>query len=480
MRKKIMTIALLSLLLVGCNKASDTEISTGGKSDDTGGKITDTSSESSTDDKGTDDGGKPVTKDTLFKEAQTGIVNFYKNDQSVSYDVNLKSISDTPAMKSGYRSVIKGTFDQKNGLLYETGEFYAIDSTLKNETLDESLGRYIGTAGDEYRFYCSDSTDKEFYKADKASAQYYYEKNFVSGYTLTDFAPYIEMANTFSSFTDMMRYVSENKVTEFSTDVEKTEDGVVLSFQGGVSASYNDPSYIKIVESYSVTVQDGFVTKFEMGLSALNHYPSGYEDMHLSTLEVNIRKGFDETFYKTFADGSSYIDMNQGFSFTIPVYYNDYYFSYVNCEVGEDMTDADAWANVAFDGLYYDKELTVPYNSKKPTMDVKALYVKLRTDVDSTKTLVYQFDEVSVISYNNIIPTTVEKTIDVLTSAEVKDESTTVFSWELPWIKSDENSRDMILEKMYVNGVKTTEDTVDLTLGTVNTIKHTYSTYQLN
>lgn len=474
MRKKIITIALLSLLLIGCNKASDTEVSNGGKSDDTGGKITDTSSASDTDYEG-----KTEVKDTLFKEAQAGIVNFYKNDQSVTYDVNQKTIYQNESKKGGYRYAIKGTFDQKNGHLYETEDCYTLDSTLENETLSESHGRYIGTSGDEYRAYFSNPTGNGFYTADKASAQYYYEKSFISSYTPTDFASYIETAPTFASFTNMMRYVSGNEATEFSSNVEKTEDGVVLSLQCGVTAIYDNPSYIKMVESYSVTVKDGFVTKFERGISRLRHYPNGYEETNLTSLEVNIRKGFDETFYKTITDLSSYTDMNRGLSFTIPVYYNDYYFSYVNCNVGEDMTEADAWANVSFDGLYYDKELTIPYNSKKPTMDVKALYVKLRTDVDSTKTIVYQFREVTVVSYNNILPTVVDKSMDVSISSKVKDGSTTEVSWNLDWFCNDEDNRKLMLEKMYVNGVETTEDTVDFTLGTVNTIKHTYSTYSL-
>ncbi len=110
-----------------------------------------------------------------------------------------------------------------------------------------------------------------------------------------------------------------------------------------------------------------------------------------------------------------------------------------------------------------------------PSTDVEKLYVKLKIGTDFSNALIYQLDEVTSISHDNIIPSSVDKTISVNTETELKEGSTTEVSYELPWEWSFEVKRNQILEKMYINGVETKEDSVDLTLGTANTIRHTYT-----
>lgn len=471
MKKKIITLALLSLFLVGCNKASESVVTDSPKTET-----------SATDDKGTDkdtdsDGEKINEKDALLKGLQEGITNFRKNDQSLSFDIKYKTLSDTATRKGGYRFTGQGTFDPKNGLVYDAGEYYEIDSTTESETLDSAYLRYIGTADSEYRSYYSDGTNNYFYKADKYTAQYYYEQSFVSEFTLEELTPYLLAADSFASASKMIRYIASDQITEFGFDIEKVDDEIVLSISTESSAIYSDPTYLKHVGSYTITVKDGYVSKFTNESSSMRIYPNGYEESTKSTTEATITKGFDETLFKNF-DPSSYTDKNQGIAFEIPIYYDDYYYSYVSCSVDDDIQNVDVWVNNLFDGLYYDKEFTIPYNSRKPTMNDKALYVKLKTSTESTKTIIYQFDEVTVISYDNILPKRVKKTFDADTSTEVKDGSTTEVSWDLDWTFNEEG-RDGVLEKMYVNGVETTEDSVDFTLGTVNTIKHTFSTYNL-
>ena len=479
MKKKIITLALLSLFLVGCNKASDSVATDSPKTDDTSSKKTETSA---TDDRGTDkdtdgDGEKINEKDALLKELQTGITNFRKNDQSLSYDIKCETLSDTDTKKGGYRSIVQGTFDPKNGLVYDAGEYYEIDSTTETETLYGSFLTYIGTADSGYRLYYSDGTNNYFYKADKYSAQYYYEKNFVSEMTLEELTPYLLAADSFASASKMIRYIANDSITEFAFDIEKVDDEIVLSISTESTAFYSDPTYLKFLGDYSITVKDGFVSKFTNESTSMRIYPNGYEESTKETTEAIITKGFDETLFKNF-DPSSYTDKNQGMAFEIPIYCDDYYYSYVSCSVDDDIQNADVWVNYLFDGLYYDKDFTIPYNSRKPTMNDKALYVKLKTSTDSTKTIIYHFEEVTIISYENIILKKIKKTFEADSSDEVKEGSTTEVSWDLDWHFNEEN-RDAVLEKMYVNGVETTEDSVDFTLGTVNTIKHTLSTYNL-
>ncbi len=459
MKAKPIAFTLLALLLIGCNSAkSDNPVSS--KKEDTGSE-TNTDKESETINE----------KDDLFKEVKTGLANFYKNDQSVTY-----SYTNNSFYSSGRkcRDTIVGTLDAINGLMYNKIESFEQKTSDAEETNLYSAMSYVGKSGDEYTGYAGLVGNLTAEKADKSFALYTYKTGFVDGYCKDVIHSYIEMADSFASVTEMVRYDASYYLSEYNADIVKDEEGIVLSFDLVSFGYYFDPYYRRNEQNYKIVVKDGFVSKLYSEYTTSDCYPNGDILTYGATISIDFKKGFNQTFYDSCTEISSAVDSNKGVSFTIPIYYEDYYYDEVDCEVGKQISEAYD-AVTKFDGLYYDKEFTIPYQSRMPSTDVEKLYVKLKTGTDTSNALIYLLDEFTSISHDNIIPPSVDKTISVNTETELKEGSTTEVSYDLPWEWSFEEERNHILEKMYINGVETKEDSVDLTLGTVNTIRHTYT-----
>ncbi len=466
MRKKIITLALLSLLLIGCNKTSDTEATEATKTSDTGGKTTDTSKTDTDTGKETD---TDADKDALYKEFIKGFNAFFQNDQDVTYEtIYTATVDDLDGTTNKMKDSVKGTINRTDGLAYSLDTVYLVDPSTNEETEYGSSSYYIGLGGGNYKYFVGDGSNKKIYNADKNYVNYFYNDHIIDNFGLDEMKEMFVNTTTFTGVTAALKYSFSSFVDEMITDISETEDGIVFSFEIKAD-SHEDYYFSKITGGYSYTVKDGYLSKMNFHSLEKNYYPNGKKSSDAVNMEVSFKKGFDETFYKTFNDFSSYFDTGEGAPFSFDVYYEDYYYTTLYCKIGEDISLSTNTSSDLVDGLYFDKDYKTAYTEKKCSSDITEMYVKLKTTAPSTKAIVYELTDKTVLYYDNVLPTTVNKRL----SASAANASYVKYSW----VHSDEEKRELANETITVNGVKTTEDGINVQVGVVYLIQHSYSTY---
>ncbi len=468
MRKKIASLALLSMLLFGCNKTSDTEVSDSGMNTDTGGKITDTSKTDKDTDKDTDKE-TPVDKEALYKEFRKGFDSFFEYDQDVTYEC-LYTVSETglDETTAKMKSTTKGTIDRTNGLALSTESVSATDPTTNTDVEVSSTTQYIGVSDGNYSYYVNDGTDRIVYEADKTYANYFYKDRIIGYYGLDELNEVLEGANTFAVSSSALKYFFSDFTTGLTTDISETDEGIVFSFDI-VEDDHDDYYFAKTTGGYSYTVKDGWLTKIAMHAAEYDYYPNGKTKSELYNMEVNFKKGFDVTFYQSFTDTSSYTASVHGAPFSIDVYYEDYYYTTLSCYIGEVISSDSYTSDDKIDGMYFEKDYKTAYTEKKCSSDMTDLYVKLKTKAPTTNAIIYELTEKTTLYYNNVIPTNVSKRLSV----QLASSSYVRYLWE----HDDEDERELAKETVTINGVTTTDDGITVQLGVVYLIKHTYSTY---
>ncbi len=462
MRKRVLTLALLPLLLIGCNKASDSEIADGSasnKTDETTSKKTD----GDTSGKETD---PTVDKESLYKQFKSGFDSFFANDQDVTYEC--QATMNTSDEDGAFKSIIrgKGTLGRENGLFYNEMNSYMVDSATGTETLFENKINYTGVADGKNMYYEKEDEDRTSYIVD----QYYYStayENALSQWGLDEIDSVFGGATSFKAATASIKYSLARGGATIGCDVVNSEQGIAFTIE--MDQEEIDVYFGKSVSSYSFVVKDGFLSKMIMSYDESTYYPNDTSASYSGMLEFNFEKRFDESFYKTFQDFSSYVASTKGVKTSVEVYYEDYYYDSLSYYLGSDI-ELDSTMLACFDGLYYDKDFKMPYTSKKCTSDVKEMYVKLKSTPDASMSIVYELTEATTIFYNNVLPATVWKEINIAYS-------TSSTYWSYSWKKTGESDRARLNEKMTVNGIETTDNGIVLQNGVIYTIKHTYTSY---
>lgn len=465
MRKKIMTLALLSLLLVGCNKVSDTEVSENGKNSETGGNITDTSTTDKDTDKETS-----VDKENLYKEFRKGFDAFFEYNQDVTYEcLYTASATNLDETEDKMKSMTKGTIDRTNGVALSIDHVYATDPTTNTDIEVSSTTQYIGASDGNYSYYVADGSDRIIYEADKSYVNYFYTDRVIEYFGLDEMNEVFEGAKDFATSSAALKYCFSYMATDITTDISKTEEGIVFSFDL-VEDNHDDYYFSKIAGGYSYTVKDGWLTKIAMHSTEYDHYPNGKKKSEIFNMEVSFSKGFDDTFYKSFTDTSSYTASVHGAPFSIDVYYEDYYYTTLSCYIGEDISCNSYTSEDKIDGMYFERDYKTAYTEKRCSSDMTALYVKLKTMAPTTNAIIYALTEKTTLYYDNVFPTSVSKRLSI----QLANPSYVGYGWE----HTDQDERELANETMTVNGVTTTDDGITVQAGVVYLIKHTYSTYR--
>ncbi len=470
MRKQIVPLTLLALLFVSCGKTDDSVTSS--SADTSTGKI----SESSAADTGkkTDDEKKDseIAKDALFVDLKSGVTAFMEDNHDMTYEYVAKSSYKDPEEHTESTTNAKSTFNGENGLLYFKLDTLDKDYTSNTEEVDQDEKDYFGIMNNEYRkfySYLSDDSEKhETYKADKYAANYAHKRylwNESSDY-MESICNYIVNSKDLSTLGSIINYVHMECILDYRYDIEKTNSGIVFSFEG--TQNYSDSeNYYEYRSECSVVVKDGFVSEYHYSTAYSTEYPDKTVLLETESIDMNIKGSFDESFYKSFF--GTYPSEAATFYVPVEIYYEDYYYSTVYMGIGENISGDSDNLNSDFDGLYFDKDCTIPYTAKKYSSDVRKMYLKLKTEAGSTYADIYTLTERTYLYYGIDYPSNVGKSIKV--------ETITNIVYNLPWKYSV--NKESALEKMYVNGVETTEKTFDVTMGEAYVVRHTFSSYAL-
>ncbi len=481
MRKRLLAISLLPLLLVGCNKVSDNESmpnETEGSASETIDKTEETTSEtidkteettSETIDKDTyeKESDTTVDKETLYQQFKSGFDAFFSDEQNLTYEcqMTMSGVDEGVNYKAITRG--KGTHDRENGLFYNERNSYSVDSETDTETLFQNDVNYVGVVDGENMYYEKEGEDKTKYVVD----QYYHSlayEDAMSEWGLNDIEYVFENAASFEMAAAAAKYLIGSLGTTIGCDIANSEQGVTFTIR--MEQEDRGNYYLaKTVGGYAFVVKDGFLSKTIVSYAEDEYYPNGTTSSSSGLFECDLEKGFDESLYQTFQDFSSYTPSTTGVKMDVDVFYEDYHCRSINYYLGSDI-ELDDYMLSCFDGLYYDKDFTIPYKDKKCTSDVTKMYVKLKSTPNPEASIVYELTETTTLFYKNVLPPTVRKEIDAAYLA-----SSTYRSYS--WKNVDEDDRTKANEKVTVNGIETTDDGITLQLGAIYMIKHTYSTY---
>lgn len=273
MRKKIITLALLSLLLVGCNKTSDTEATDASKTSDTGGKTTDTSKTDTDTGKETDkDTDKDADKDALYKEFIKGFTAFFQNDQDVTYEtVYTATVDDLDGTTTKMKDSVKGTINRTDGFAYSADTVYLVDPSTNEETELGTRSKFIGIGAGKYKYFVDDGSNKKIYNADKNYVNYFYNDEVIDNLGLDEMKEMFVNTTTFTGVTAALKYSFSSFSDEMITDITETEDGIVFSFEIKAD-SHEDYYFSKITGGYSYTVKDGYLSKMNFHSLEKDYY----------------------------------------------------------------------------------------------------------------------------------------------------------------------------------------------------------------
>ncbi len=462
MRKRIISLTLLSLLLIGCNEVTDPVMNADGTNGNAVGNNTRAEEEKK---------GQTADTNALFTEFKAGVTAFYQSDSDMTYEYTEKGTGEDSEDRTEQTVTAKGTYKASDGFFFE--KYNSVDKDLVAKTEDRYGSEwYCGLISDEYRFLSGQSVDegektRKSSIADRHVAKYYMESRVFEDYDIEDMCEYTVNSKNFDTLGAIIKYADPDlaNATDYKYDIAKTDEGVVFSCSGNLFY-YECDYYYEESKEYSLTVKNGFLTGYHYSMTEFSVTPSGVKESESTTLDIAFKNTFDETFYQSITDIASYPEPSDNVPIPVDVYYGDYYVLNVYGLCGGDIQVGDT----RIDGLYYDKECTIPSTSKKYTSDVRKMYCKLKATAGTDNAYCFTMNEITYLYYGIDYPSEVDKYMALFTAT-----STT---FRLPW-KFSGTKQEKALEKMYVNGVETTETTLDVTFGNVYFIKHTFSTYTL-
>ncbi len=461
MRKRIIPFTLLSFLLIGCNEITEPVVNADGKK---GNGEDNTRVEVEKKDQNVD-------VNALFMEFKNGVSAYYQYDQSLTYEYTKKDTTDNPEDKREEINTVKGTYHVTDGLFYEKQTYVDKDFIAKTEERRD-YEEYTGKFSDEYRYLSSmdESGTKSMssYVADKYYAKVLMKCGFYDFDYLGGFSKYIVNSKDINTLGAIIKYVDTDLhyATDYKYDIAKTDDGVVFSF-GGTLFYFMSDYYEEMSVEYSLTVKDGFLTGYHYSTSYFRQRPDGMRGSESSTVDVAMKNSFDNDYYQNVSDIASYPEPISNAETSVDIYYEDYYVFSIYTLCGGEVKSADSH----IDGLYYDKECTIPSTSKNYSSDVRKMYCKLKNTAETDRAYSYVMTERTYLYYGIDYPSYVSKYMIFYNLL-----STT---YKLPWRYSSDNFKERTFEKMYVDGVETTETTIDITFTNVYLVKHTYSSYLL-
>lgn len=461
MRKRIISLALLSFLLIGCNEITDPVMNADGTNGNASGNNTRVEEEKK---------GQTADSNALFTEFKAGVTAFYQNNSDMTYEYTTTFTGEDSEDKTEETTTAKGTYKASNGLFYEKQNSVEKDLVAKTE---ETRGYewYCGPVSDEYRFLSArtnvDGTKtRESYIADRYVAKYFMECRVFEDYDISNLCEYIANSKDIDTLGAIIKYVDTDlaSATDYKYDIAKTDDGVVFSCSGK-PFYYESECYAEGNVDCSLTVKDGFLTSYHYSRTEFTVSPDGVKESESASIDITIKNTFDETFYQSVSDIVSYPEPSDNISIPVDVYYGDYSVLTVYGQCRGDIKVGDSHV----DGLYYDKECTIPSTSRKYTSDVRKMYCKLKTTAGTDNAYCYVMTERTYLYYGIDYPSLVDKYMSL---------STYSTTFNLPWRYSG-TEQEKAMEKMYVDGVETTEKTISLTYGSVYFIRHTFSSYAL-
>ncbi len=411
----------------------------------------------------------PEDKEALFRELKTGFVDFASYDDDVTFDLSMVSTEEIGGVKSSMRMTGEGTLDRENGL-YCLGKktYFTGPSTKEEVEADEGYQR-IGLEDGKYSYYTLSSGDKDRYEADKGSAEYLFEYEFMGDIGVEYIGSIVSSAESFSALSSALKYKGAD-YQSFACDIGKEKDGgITLKFAMETFSLHNTFDHYKI--EYALAVKDGYLSNHSATVTSQTVYPDKTEAKETAQISVNFSKGFDQALYSSFSDQASYVDSGEGMQIKVRAYYNGYYYDSFYSRVGGTLDYSSSW-NDLFEGVYYDEDYTTPASSRTYSSDVREVYIKLNTTADSSAAILYVLTDKTSYYPDDVLPKETEKTLD----AYVKTSAST---YTLSWKNSDPDDRERCLETYKVNGIATSDNSFTFNLGSVYLIEHAYSCYSI-
>lgn len=409
----------------------------------------------------------PADKEALFAAFKAGFDDFYDYDDDLAFTFSMAASEAEGEEEASMRMEGKGTLDRKNGLYYLGSKTYANDPTTETEVEVDADSKYIGVSDGDYSYYHFSSGDKTRYAADKTSAAYLFEYDFIDDIGIDYIGSVVSSAESYAVFSSAIRYLLID-YPSFTCDIGKADDGgITLDINMESYSLYN--TFERITTECIMTVKDGYLSDFALVASSERTYPDKSLVKEKTEMNVGFKKGFDSALYSTFTDQSSYTDSGKGMEVKVRAYYDGYYYDSFYSEIGGGLDFSYSW-NDLFEGVYYDKDFTIPASSKKFSSDARKVYIKLKTTADSSNAIIYVLTDKTSYYPDDIIPKKTEKTID----AYIK---TSAATYSLSWKNSDTDERKKCSETYKVNGIATSDNSVSISLGSVYFIEHAYSCF---
>ncbi len=408
-------------------------------------------------------------KDSLFSQLKTGFVNFASYDDDVTFDFSMVATEEIEGVKEKMRMAGEGTLEREDGLYCISKKTYFTDPSTQDELeVDEDYKR-IGLEDGKYSYYTLSSGNKDRYEADKGSAKYLFEYEFMGDIGVEYIGSIVSSAESFSAFSSALKYKSAD-FHGLACEINKEKDGgITLKFAMETFSLYNTFDYYKA--ECALAVKDGFLSSFSTTMTSNTVYPDKTETKETTEISVNFSKGFDQALYSSFSDQASYVDSGEGMEIKVLAYYNGYYYDSFYSHVGGSLDYSYSW-NDLFEGVYYDENYTIPASSRAYSSDVREVYIKLNTTVDSSKAILYVLTDKTSYYPDDILPKETEKTLD----AYIKTSAST---YTLSWKNSDSDDRKRCLETYKVNGIATSDNSLSFNLGSVYLIEHAYSCFSI-
>lgn len=409
----------------------------------------------------------PEDKEALFSQLKTGFVDFASYDDDVTFDFSMVATEEIEGVEASMRMAGEGTLDRENGLYCLGKKTYFTDPSTKEEVEADEDYQRIGLEDGKYSYYTLSSGDKDRYEADKGSAKYLFEYEFMGDIGVEYIGSVVSSAESFSAFSSALKYKGAD-YQSFACDIGKEKDGrITLKFAMETFSLYNTYDHYKI--EYALAVKDGYLSNHSAAITSKTIYPDKTETKETTQISVNFSKGFDQALYSSFSDQASYVDSGEGMQVKVRAYYNGYYYDSFYSRVGGSLDYSYSW-NDLFEGVYYDEDYTIPASSRTYSSDVREVYIKLNTTVDSSKAILYVLTDETSYYPDDVLPKETEKTLD----AYVKTSAST---YTLSWKNSDPDDRKRCLESYKINGIATSDNSFSFNLGSVYLIEHAYSRF---
>ncbi len=408
-------------------------------------------------------------KEALFSQLKAGFVDFASYDDDVTFDFSIVAKEEIEGVENSMRMAGEGTLDREDNLYCIGTKTYFTDPSTQEETeVDESY-KHIGLEDGKYSYYTLSSGNKDRYEADKGSAKYLFEYEFMGDIGVEYIGSIVSAAESFSAFSSALKYKSA-EFQSFACEIDKEKDGgITLKFTLETFSLYNTFDYYKA--ECALAVKNGYLSSFSRTITSNTVYPDKTETKETTEISVNFSKGFDQALYSSFSDQASYVDTGEGMEIKVRAYYNGYYFDSFYSHVGGSLDYSYSW-NDLFEGVYYDENYTIPASSRAYSSDVREVYIKLNTTVDSSKAILYVLTDKTSYYPDDILPKETEKTLD----AYIKTSAST---YALSWKNSEPDDRKRCLETYKVNGIATSDNSFSFNLGSVYLIEHAYSCFSV-